>query len=178
METTQYGITFIFILFSMIAPISLAWIIPSIYSKNKKSINEIDKNKFSLIKYSWLYIIIGLIEVTVSFSFTFNVLTIIPGLITIISAYLMRNPKRIKWGYYVGIWALLKHNLLGLALIGSVMHLAISRGSSIKIFHELIPFIILPIGLVSSILGVIVIILTSRQIRLIKNQGIDSEILL
>lgn len=81
------------------------------FQKNLKTINNI----------GWFYIIAGCIEILFFLFLSNSLFALIPGLITIFSAYFMQSNNDKRWGYFVGSWALFKYSPFGFALVAFVL---------------------------------------------------------
>ena len=131
---------------------------------------KIKNNSKRLNRLTWFCIIFGLIEIFVLIFISSSILAIIPGLITIIPAYISLIDQKIKWKYFVGIWALVKYNPITLALTSFII--ADLFGSSINSnSYNLISFGLISlsfIGISSFVIGIFIIILTTKQIKLLK----------
>jgi hypothetical protein len=88
--------------------------------------DEINKNLKIINRLSRYFIIVGFIEiflyVFISPGLIGMIIGMIPGLITIIPAYLALKEKKIKMNYFVGIWAIIKYNpIIGIALTAFIL---------------------------------------------------------
>lgn len=134
--------------------------------------NKLEKNLKILSRLTWLCIIIGLIEVFVLIFFSSSIFAIIPGLITIIPAYISLIDEKIKWKYFVGVWALIKYNPISVALtsfiIADLTNGAFYNKQSLIFF--LLGIFMTIIGICSIVIGIFIIILTAKQIKLLKSE--------
>lgn len=132
--------------------------------------NEQEKNSKSIRKLCWFFIVTGIIEVFYLVLITHNILAIIPGLISIFPAYFTLNKNSIKRRNFVGIWPLIKFNPIGIAMIafilGDFLNTAPYNYSSV-IFPSLF-IIFIPLGILSFIFGIIIIVKISRHNRFLK----------
>ena len=134
--------------------------------------NKLEKNLKILSRLTWLCIIIGLIEVFVLIFFSSSIFAIIPGLITIIPAYISLIDEKIKWKYFVGVWALIKYNPISVALtsfiIADLTNGAFYNKQSLIFF--LLGIFMTIIGICSIVIAIFIIILTAKQIKLLKSE--------
>jgi len=123
------------------------------------------KTKFkTLNRLDLFFIIAGLVEIFCLVFLTSYRLLVLIGLITIISAYLPLKEDKIKWNYFVGIWALLKYNPLGLAFLSFLLSdTAMAYDSTTAAFITGIAFFVL--GIASLVLGIIIIVKTYKYLR-------------
>ncbi|MCF8223894.1 MAG: hypothetical protein K9J25_12195 [Bacteroidales bacterium] len=126
--------------------------------------NDIKTRFNTLNRLDLFFIIAGLVEIFCLVFLTSYRLLVLIGLITIISAYLPLKEDKIKWNYFVGIWALLKYNPLGLAFISFYLgDTAMAYDSTTATFVTGIVFFVL--GIASLVLGIIIIVKTSKYLR-------------
>ncbi|MCK5028137.1 MAG: hypothetical protein KAR57_00790 [Bacteroidales bacterium] len=128
-------------------------------------INEQEKNSKSIRKLCWFFIVTGIIEVFYFVFITHNILAIMPGLITIFPAYFTLNKNTIRRRYFVGIWPLIKFNPVGVAIIAFLLgdFFANAPYNYSSVIFPTLFIIFLPIGLLSLILGIILIVKISRH---------------
>ncbi len=130
--------------------------------------NELNQKFKTLVRLDFLIIIGGLIEVFSYIYLTGNLLLVTVGLITIIPAYMAMKKSNVKWNYFVGIWALVKYNPLGLAIFSFIMGDALMN-FGLNTFSTIIMF--LTMGLVilaivgSLVVGIILLVKTSKYIK-------------
>jgi len=133
--------------------------------------NEPKQEFKALVKLDLLIIIGGLIEVFSFIYLTGNLLLVTVGLITIIPAYMAMKKSNVKWNYFVGIWAVLKYNPLGLALFSFILGDALVN-FGFGTFSTILMY--LTIGLVIlAVIGSLItgIILLGKTSKYLKNQG-------
>ncbi len=87
--------------------------------------------------------------------------------ITAFTAYVALKDHKLKWNYFVGIWALIKYNPFGLVLIFFLLSgfLRDSVGSTMPIVIISIAILVLLIAIFSFVLGIILIVKTSKYIK-------------
>jgi len=130
-----------------------------------KQINGPDQKLKTLNQLDLFFIIAGLIEVFVFVFLTHHLYAIIVGLITMIPAYIALNKTKLKWNYFVGIWALLKFNPVGLAMIGFMLSDSAMNFGAITMYVVIGVIIIIAIS--QFVLGIIIL---SKTAKYIKNQ--------
>ncbi len=133
--------------------------------------NELKQEFKTLVRLDLLIIIGGLIEVLCLVYLTGNLMLATVGLITVIPAYMAMKKSNVKWNYFVGIWALLKYNPLGLALFSfilgdALMNFGFDTFSTILMYLTIGLIILAVVG--SLIVGIILLVKTSKYM---KNQG-------
>ena len=133
--------------------------------------NELNQKLKTLNRLDFFFIIGGLIEVFCFVFVTHNLYIMIVGVITIIPAYIALKESNLKWNYFVGIWALVKYNPIGLAMISFILGDLIwnFEGSIIYLTMGLI-FIV---AISSFVLGIIIIVKTAKYF---KNQNKTNQI--
>lgn len=134
------------------------------------------KNSIVINKLCWFFIITGLVEIFLFIFISTNFLAIIPGLITIIPAYMTLNKVTIKRNYFVGIWALIKYNPVSFALLAFI--LGDFYGNSYNYNFGFITIIVLSylvFGGLSLVFGIMLIIKISKHNRTIKQQMLDKK---
>jgi len=142
-------------------------------NKNLKTMRNIDR----------FFIVLGMLEIFSLVFLTHNFWTSFYGLITLIPAYIALNEKQIKWNYFVGIWAVFRFNpFSGIAMVAFVLGDFFRPGPTGAI-DTLEPLGILLIVLfalliiAAFVLGIMLLIKTSKCVKLIKSQNIaDSKI--
>ena len=133
--------------------------------------NELNQKLKTLNRLDFFFIIGGLIEVFCFVFVTHNLYIMIVGVITIIPAYIALKESNLKWNYFVGIWALVKYNPIGLAMISFILGDLIwnFEGSIIYLTMGLV-FIV---AISSFVLGIIIIVKTAKYF---KNQNKTNQI--
>jgi len=131
--------------------------------------NPIKNTERSIIKLCWLFIILGMLEIFVFIFLSHSFFFIIPGLVTVIAAYLSMNKMGKKRRYFVGIWALIKYNPIGLAIIAFIMgdFFATSNIPENNYLYPAISLIII-LGLMSFVTGIVIIVKISKHNKMIK----------
>jgi hypothetical protein len=132
----------------------------------------LEKSSKVLRIITWLFILIGFFEV---FMFIFDFGTFfasIPGLITIVSAYISLEKEKIHWKYYVGIWALIKYNPLVLAMTSFILQdfYNVSPDFKDKILQIVSVMCLVLVAIISSVFGIILIVKTAKHIKMQKLQ--------
>jgi hypothetical protein len=126
--------------------------------------NPSPKEVKNLARLSWIFIALGLLEIFVFIVLFGHILLIIPGLITMGTAYFIQPLPKNKWGIYCGAWALVKYNPISLSMLFFI---------TIDIFHLKNPtnlavialFCFFAIAVISAVFGVITIIQTVKMNR-------------
>lgn len=127
----------------------------------------IDNNSLVLKKLGKLFLFIGFIEIFLYVFLIGKFLIMIPGLFTVLSASYFLDLKKIKWGYFIGIWALIKYNpFIVLFLLGDFFR--VNQGLKFDFYSTSIFMLIMLIALSSFILGIVIIVKTAKQINLSK----------
>lgn len=130
--------------------------------------NETSRKFRTLNRIDLFFMIAGLIEIFCLAFLGDNRLLIIIGLITIITAFIPIKEDKLKWNYFVGIWALLKYNPLGIAailfLLSDLMMSFESTTATIVVGIAL-----LITGLCSLVMGIILIVKTSKYLKIKEN---------
>ena len=128
-----------------------------------KKNNESDQKLKTLNRLDLFFILAGLVEVFILTFLTHNVLSIIAGLVTIIPAYLALKQSKLKWNYFVAIWALLKYNPIGLALIFFVISDLPMNLSDFAFYGVGAGMLIVAIS--SFVIGIIILVKTSKYFK-------------
>ncbi|MDA3891283.1 MAG: hypothetical protein PF517_06410 [Salinivirgaceae bacterium] len=89
----------------------------------------------------------------------------IVGVITIFTAYIALKENKLKWNYFVGIWALVKYNPIGLALISFILSDFIGNSSGSIIIAFIIIGLVFIVAISSFVLGIIIIVKTVKYIK-------------
>jgi hypothetical protein len=125
--------------------------------------DEITKRQKTLDKFNAYFMIAGMLEVFLFVLITHQFVLMLIGVITIFPAYMALSKREIKWNYFTGIWAIIKYNPIGIAMISFIIGDYLSGGSE-TLFGEILMFstsIILSLVVIGSlILGIIILIKT------------------
>ncbi len=129
---------------------------------------EQEINSKSIGRICLFFIAMGLIEVFYFVFVTQKLFAIIPGLITIVPAYLTLQKNEVRRRNFAGIWPLIKFNPIGFAMIAFIMGDFLNAyGSGINIFYSFM-IVFIPLGILSIIFGILLIIKISRHNKFIK----------
>jgi hypothetical protein len=118
---------------------------------------EQERNSKAIRKLCWFFIAMGLIEIFYFVFVTYNFLGIIPGIITIVPAYLTLQKNTVKRRNFVGIWPLIKFNPIGFAMIAFIMGDFLGPLASGSGIFFLFMIIFIPLGILSIIFGILLI---------------------
>ena len=135
--------------------------------------DTINKNLKTLYRLDMFFIITGMIEVFLLVFITSSIFTMIIGVITIIPAYLALTNKKLKWNYFVGIWALVKFNpITGIPLVAFIIgdlfdSFGLDTLSTILMITCISCVVLIAIS--SLIFGIIILIKTSKHYKLQKS---------
>ena len=129
--------------------------------------DKFDQKMKSLKRLDLFFLISGLIEV---FSFVFlthSFYLVIIGGITVYTAYIALSENKWKWNYFIGIWALVKYNPLGLAMISFMLSDALrnSVGGPMPVIIVSLAFLVFILAILSFIIGIILIVKTVRYAK-------------
>ncbi len=127
--------------------------------------NELNQKMKTLNRLDLFFIITGLIEVFCFVFLTHNFYLMIVGIITIFTAYIALKKNKLKWNYFVGIWALVKYNPIGLALISFILSDFIGNSSGSIIIAFIIIGLVFIVAISSFVLGIIIIVKTVKYIK-------------
>ena len=94
-----------------------------------------------------------------------NFYLMIVGIITIFTAYIALKKNKLKWNYFVGIWALVKYNPIGLALISFILSDFIGNSSGSIIIAFIIIGLVFIVAVSSFILGIIIIVKAAKYFK-------------
>lgn len=121
----------------------------------------------TLNRLNLFFVISGLVEIFSLVLLTQQFYIMIVGGITAFTAYVALKDHKLKWNYFVGIWALIKYNPFGLVLIFFLLSgfLRDSVGSTMPIVIISIAILVLLIAIFSFVLGIILIVKTSKYIK-------------
>ena len=121
----------------------------------------------TLNRLNLFFVISGLVEIFSLVLLTQQFYIMIVGGITAFTAYVALKDHKLKWNYFVGIWALIKYNPFGLVLIFFLLSgfLRDSVGSTMPIVIISIAVLVLLIAIFSFVLGIILIVKTSKYIK-------------
>lgn len=125
-------------------------------SQRFKTLNRIDL----------FFLIAGLIECFCLAFIGNSKLFIFIGIVTVITAFIPIKEEKLKWNYFVGIWALLKYNPLSFAAIFFIISDLFAFSSSSYTAIMIVSILLIVTGLASLVLGIIVIVKTSRYLQL------------
>jgi len=130
----------------------------------------LNKKLKTLNRLDLFFILGGIIEVFCIVFITNNIYLMIIGVISIIPAYVALNGNNLKWNYFVGIWALVKYNPIGLIMLSFVVTDLTSK------FNESIMYLtmalVFVVAISSFILGIIIII---KTVNYFKSQNIQNN---
>jgi hypothetical protein len=125
--------------------------------------DEINSKQRTLDKFNAYFMIAGMLEVFLFVLITHQFLLMLIGVITIIPAYLALSKREIKWNYFTGIWAILKYNPIGIAMVSFIIGDFLG-GTSETLFGEILMFsssIILFLVVIGSfVLGIVILVKT------------------
>jgi hypothetical protein len=143
--------------------------------------DAVSKNIRTLKRLDWYFIVLGMIEIFILVFLTANFLGIIPGLITLVPAYIGMIEKKINWNYFVGIWVIVKYNpITAIAMLAFILgdffkvyrimeNPENSMNSKIVIIFAIFICILLFL-LTSFVLGIILIVKTAKHNKLKKQE--------
>ena len=129
---------------------------------------NLEKRLKVIYKLDLFFLIAGMAEVFLLVFFTHTFFLMVIGLITILLAYKAMKPGNIKWNYYLGIWALIKYNPITLALVAFLLGDFISYSDAAFFLSTLMMIITLVLFLASLVIGIIILVKTSRYVNKLK----------
>jgi hypothetical protein len=133
---------------------------------------EAEKNSKTIRISCWIFIGIGLAEIFDLIFSTGNFYFVIPGLITVFSAYYTLHISKSKRNYFVSIWAFAKYNPISLMIIAMLMQSSFGSVMSDNIGKPMMPIIFIaflilsPISLVFGILLMIKISIHNKYLKI------------